>query len=287
MSRKNGKEMKRLMIAVSVTMLILVVAIVAYFVIDVTLTTNRNMEENKTKMIESSVLLLKEVSSRVLNMQTTMGLIKYFDQSQLQAILKSGDFNLFYEMAVDLAVSLYPVEYAALFKDGKILAYQTSPGVVVDPTTMPVAPPPGLEYTTSETLGNKQGFFVSLFYDADLGSLGFGNFQAQLVVDRTKELADIESYFNNQRNSLLLAMLIAAGIAIILTILLTTLGLRYFTRKYVVDPIEKLNTTAEQIMDGTYEGDVEVDDDSAFRAIQALLRSGQKVLCRMDEQMDE
>jgi|GEM_PF-7022183 len=40
MGRKTGKEMKNLMVAISLSTLILVLAIVTYFVIDVAVTTN-------------------------------------------------------------------------------------------------------------------------------------------------------------------------------------------------------------------------------------------------------
>jgi len=66
-----------------------------------------------------------------------------------------------------------------------------------------------------------------------------------MIIDRTEELADIEEYFQEQRNDLILQLSIAAIIAIILTLLLTTLGLRYFTNKYVARPIEELNCAAE------------------------------------------
>ena len=108
-----------------------------------------------------------------------------------------------------------------------------------------------------------------------------------MIVDRTQEIAGIEAYFTDQRNDMILRMSIVSIVAIIITLLLTTLGLRYFTRKYVVDPIEELNHTAEEIADGTFKGEVKVDEDSAYAALQGLLRSGQKVLSRMDEELGE
>lgn len=108
-----------------------------------------------------------------------------------------------------------------------------------------------------------------------------------MVVDRTQELADIETYFKDQRNDLILRLSIAAFIAIILTLLLTTICLRYFTRKYVVKPIEKLNRGAEEIAEGAYRGEVEVDEASAYAALQGLLKSGQKVIRQFDDDLRE
>jgi hypothetical protein len=284
MAHKSGKEMRSLMIAVSVTTLLLVLAIIAYFVIDVTVTTDNNIKDNKTKMIDQSVLLLKQISGNILDIGKNVALMKYFDQDVLQSMVQ-GNIDAFYDMAVQMGITLYPVDYVSIIKDGQVMAYNTKPGLTVDPATLPVTAPEG-DYMTLNSLGNKEGFFICVFYTADLSNIGFGKFQANLVVDRTQELADIESYFNHQRNDLLLWMLIGAGIALILTILLTTFGLRYFTNKYVVMPIEKLNRTAEQVMDGSFEGEIQVDEDSAYSALQGLLRSGQKVLRRMDKEID-
>jgi len=42
MQAKSGKEMRKLLVAVSVTTLVLVLAVIAYFMIDVIVTTNSN-----------------------------------------------------------------------------------------------------------------------------------------------------------------------------------------------------------------------------------------------------
>jgi nitrate/nitrite-specific signal transduction histidine kinase len=78
-------------------------------------------------------------------------------------------------------------------------------------------------------------------------------------------------------------MSIVAGVAILLILLISTFGLRYFTNKYVMEPVNELNHMAESIADGTFEGDVVVDEDSAYAALQGVLRSGQLILRRMEE----
>jgi len=73
--------------------------------------------------------------------------------------------------------------------------------------------------------------------------------------------------------------------SVILSLLITTVVLRRLTRKYVAKPIEALNRAAEEIIAGTYSGEVRVDEGSAYAALQGLLRSGQKVLQRLDREM--
>ncbi len=78
-----------------------------------------------------------------------------------------------------------------------------------------------------------------------------------------------------------------AALSIIIIILLTTLGLRYLVNRYIMRPVNDLNTAAEKIVTGTFEGEVEYDADSSFAPIQGLLRSGHKVLSRMDDELAE
>jgi nitrogen fixation/metabolism regulation signal transduction histidine kinase len=154
----------------------------------------------------------------------------------------------------------------------------------VDGSTIPVSDSESGSFTLN-SLGGRQGFFIGVYFSTNLSMYGLGTMHGVAIVDRTAELADIENFFADQRNSQVMGMSIAAIVALVLTILLTTLGLRYFTNKYVVKPIRELNQTAEAIIDGTFEGQVEVDRDSAYYALQGLLESGQKVLRHVDEKM--
>jgi len=286
MKRKTGKEMRNLILAVSLITLVLVIAIIAYFMISVIVTTNSNIEHNKDRMIEESVRTLYDMGEIASMTNMDAGIIKLLNQEIIDKVLE-GDMKYLYEVGVDIMISFYPVDYTSIILDGEIVSYRTRNDNAVDLAEIPnEAPEEG--YETLDSLGDKEGFFVSVFIPFDMASFGFkGEMYVNLVVERTEELAEIEDYFIEQRNDLILQMSIAAIIALILTLLLTTLGLRYFTNKYVAKPIEELNRAAKEIADGTFDAEVEVDEDSAYAALQGLLRSGQKVLQRMDEEMRE
>lgn len=228
---------------------------------------------------------MQQTTGTVSNVGSSSEIVQYFNQDIPKQIL-SGDSGLFYHMVADLATTLYPIDYVAIVKDGQVIEDRAKPGLTVDPTTVPIAEPEA-GYDTLNSLGNKEGFFIEVFFTSNLNMYGLGILHGVGIVDRTAELADINKYFSHQRNDLILGMSIAAIIALILSILITTLGLRYFTNKYVVKPIEKLNRTAETIVQGTFEGDVEVDEKSAYAALQGLLQSGQKVLRQMEEYTEE
>lgn len=285
MENKKAKEMRNLMISVTASVLILLLAIIAYFMIDVAITTNRNIERNKELVIEQSVLTLSTILDEIKGMTINANLFNLINEDIVNDIL-TGEMEPLFQFIIDFVLNLYPIDYVGVVSDGKLVAYGDSGGYNIDPSEMALEPEME-EFDVFETLGEKNGFFVSQFYDVDLKNLNLDAFSVNMVVDRTDEMESVTDYFEDQRNDLLLRLSIASAIAVIFSLLLTTFGLRYFTRKYVVQPIEELNRAAEDIVNGTFEGEVKVDPDSAYSALQGLLRSGQKVLQRMDEEVKE
>ncbi|NPV60833.1 MAG: hypothetical protein HPY75_14380 [Actinobacteria bacterium] len=287
MKRKTGNEMRRLMVAVSATTLILVLSIIAYFMVDNIVTSNRNIEKNKQLVIEQTASALTEISDNINALLSSPSTLEIFNQDLVMEFVKTHNFDLFNELANKIALGFYPIDYSAVIRGGKLVHYDARSGLDIDPSEMPVEPYEG-EYEVLYSLGGKEGFYVSAFFPIDLSIVGMDEtIYINMIMDRTAEYREIESYFKDQRNDLIVRMCVVSALAIVLSLLLTTLGLRYFTRKYVVDPIEELNRMAEEIASGTFEGEVEVDEKSAFSALQGLLCSGQKVLRRLDDELQD
>jgi len=286
MRGKSGKEMRDLMLAVSLSVLLLVLAIIAYFMIDTIVTTNDNIEANKQLVIDQSVLALTEVGENISGMTGSPAMIGMFNQELMDDIL-SGEWETFYTLIGNIAINFYPIEYVGVIRNGEVVYYESEGDYNINASELPAQPPEEGDFETLDRLGDEEGLFISVYYPVDMSIASLGDFYVNMIVDRTAELAAVDDYFSQQRNDLVLRLSIVSVIAIILTLLLTTLGLRYFTRKYVVNPIEELNRTAEEIMNGTFAGEVQVDEGSAYAALQGLLRSGQKVLSRMDEELKE
>ena len=283
MKGKTGKEMRQLMLAVSLSVLVLLLGIITYFMVDIIVTTNNNIEHNKQMAIDKSVISLSEIGEIVSNMTSSSSMTQLFNRDLVKEIA-AGNQEALYDLAGKFCTIFYPIEYIGIIRDGELEYYSTKGDIEIDPASMPTEPPQG-EYGTMDELGGEKGLYISAFYPIDLSVLGMGELEVNMIVDRTDELATVEKYFEDQRNDLILRLSIASVIAVILSLLLTTFGLRYFTRKYVVKPIEELNRTAEEIADGTFEGEVQVDEESAYAALQGLLRSGQKVLQHMDQEI--
>ena len=274
--------------AISLLVLLLVLAIISYFMTDITITYNRNIVDNREKVIQESVRGLQDMNSlMVLSSGISPELMEVFNKDLLKEMM-GGDLDALYRAGVVVGINMYPIDYVGFIADGKLMKYGTRKGVSVDPTELSTTPPEG-DYQVLDRLGGSEGFFISVFMPVDLSILGLeeGSIYVNMIVDCSEEMKGIETYFRDQRNSLLARLFIAAAVAIIASLLVTTFGLRYFTRNYVLDPIEKINRQAREIMEGTFRGEVEVEERSAYAPLQGLLRSGQKVLARMDEELRE
>jgi hypothetical protein len=194
----------------------------------------------------------------------------------------AGNTDRLYDMVATFAVAVNPLEYAAVVVDGEVVDYRNGRGVEVEP--MDVRMPSAGSYEVLSELCGSEGCYVSMAYPIDLRTYGFDEFYLNMIIDRTAEMQEIEAYFVTQRSDLITRMSIVAGVAILLILLISTLGLRYFTDKYVMQPVNELNHMAEEIADGTYVGDVEVDEESAYAALQGVLRSGQLILRHMEKE---
>jgi methyl-accepting chemotaxis protein len=285
MNRKLGSEMKTLIFwATSITVLLLLL-VIAYFMIDITITTANNIDANKQLMIDQSVETMRENGEKISAMGSDPTMFSYFNQDMVNKIL-GGDWSAIYELMNNLAMKFYVAEYVGVVRDGKLVTYNMVDGYELDPNTLPTQPPEG-SYTTMDKLGDKQGFFISYFYGLNLKLLGPSEVSVNFIVDRTAQLKTVEETFTKQRNDLLLRLSIAALLSIVLFILLTTLGLRYLVNRFIMRPVNDLNDAAEEIVAGTFEGEVEYDANSSFAPIQGLLRSGQTILNKMDEELSE
>lgn len=281
-----GRELKQMVLWATVITLLLFILVIGYFMIDVAVTTNNNIEKNKHMTIDQSVVTLQDMAENLKGLGNGQAYVFSIIDPDITMRAMSGDMELIYESICNIAYDFYPVDYIGLSQDGKVLIEKMSGEIEVNEASLP-AKPEAEDYVTMDELGGREGFFVSLYYTIPLGGLGLRAIEGNFIVERTKEMQEVENYFTDQRNSQLLRMSIAAVIAFILAALLTTVGLRMLASRYIMGPINELNEQAEGIITGTYDGEVPYDKDSTFAPIQGLLRSGQRVLSRMDSEIGE
>ena len=169
MKDRTGKEMRDLMLAVSLSVLVLVLAIIAYFMLDIVVTTNRNLEHNKQLVIDQSVFSLSEIGANISDMTGSPRMIGLFNQDLIDDIL-AGDWAAFYDFIGDFAINFYPIDYVGVIRDGEVVSYKTSDGSEVDVKQLPTSSQE--TYETLTRLGDREGLFVSVLYPIDLSIVG-------------------------------------------------------------------------------------------------------------------
>ncbi|MBN1289271.1 MAG: HAMP domain-containing protein [Actinobacteria bacterium] len=97
-----------------------------------------------------------------------------------------------------------------------------------------------------------------------------------------EELAEIESFFNGERNNLLVSMGIVLSASGLLAVVLIMFVLGYLLRTRITEPVDELEVIAERVMKGELDIDIPIQAGEEFeglkRAFAAMLESLQKLV---------
>ena len=201
--------------------------------------------------------------------------------------LSRGDLGPIYNLIMNISGLASPAEYIGLIKDGKVYDYTVKPGVTIDQKQILTSPPTG-NYKTLDSFGNVKGTLIYVFYPIDLSKFGLGpKIYMSSVFDLTRQVKEIDSYFNDQKKDEIVTLIVMGLFTVIVFALYSFFWLRYLIDRFVRKPVADLNTMAEEIAAGTFEGEVAVDPGSDFAALQGLLKSGQLILRKHDEKLGE
>ncbi len=287
MKRERGSEMNKLLWSFTIPVLLLVAAIVGFYLAEGIVSTNNSAKHTKQLLIDQTVQSYKRIGENFQNMNFSMELVKLFNPEVVQAVV-AGNAVPLYGLSKSIMGIVSPAEYVAVIADGQIKDQTTTGGTTVDTSQLPTSPPPR-DRKLLDSFNGKKGTYVDVFYPIDLAKVGapISKFYVSAVFNVTAQINDINKYFNDQKQNTIIKLSITAVVALLLFALLSTFWLRYLIRKYIRKPVEELNTMAEEIATGTFEGEVVVDRDSDFAALQGLLKSGQLILRKFDEKMDD
>ena len=108
-----------------------------------------------------------------------------------------------------------------------------------------------------------------------------------LLIDRTEEIEAIDAIYEDEKSDLVARQVIIGVVAVALAKLLSMLGVRLLARRYITGPIEELASASHRIMQGEFDGDVQVVEDSDYADIQRLLQSGKVLMDKMMEHQVE
>ncbi len=120
--------------------------------------------------------------------------------------------------------------------------------------------------------------YISLCKKTDYPFVGPEDQYVYTLVDITEQTDAITVLYQDSRSQLLWSQLIIALMLLVLSIILAPLVVAWAVRKYVSAPILELDELSKQIMEGTLEKDVAVDETSSFGNIQRLLARAQELL---------
>ena len=146
-------------------------------------------------------------------------------------------------------------------------------------------PDPSLDEVQSEVLtsfNGKDGYFISVY--SPLTMPGMQNAFFNFVIDRTEQVQALEQTYSDEKSSLILQQVAVGLVAIAIALVLSLIGVRVLTRRFITGPIEEMTRASHEIMEGTFAGEVTVDEESDFADLQRLLKSGKILADKMCEE---
>lgn len=279
MSAGRGHEMRKFLVTTSLLVILLIAAVILYTILEGVNRVDREMETEKDRVVLSLVdffnASLEEISVAGSNPRLMEELFN-------PALAKSSDIVdqiKLLQYITEIQRAQYTADYMTYVSGGMLLAASVKPGL--DISDFPTEMVDG-GYEIVAELGGREGTFISVFHETEISPLTKDEF-INVAIDRTEEFDAIEGFFAAEKTRLIKRQIVAGVVAAAISLLITVLGVYLLTRRYITGPIEKLADASHRIMDGTFDEEVEVVEDSDYADIQRLLQSGKVLMEKMGE----
>jgi len=280
MKERGGHEMRKFLLYVSALVVVLIAAVILYTTLDSISRINQEAEREKESVEEALVSYLAISAEASAGLARDPIISRVFSEEMTGSFAR-GDMGLISEFLAAILRPLYDAEYVAVVVDGEVVAANVEKGSGFDdfPSKMP-GDGDEVTYEVLDSLGGVEGYFVSFYRPFSIpGVNGFLNF----VVDRSEQIQAIDAKYEDEKSDLITRQIIIGVIAIIAVLLITLMVVRMLTRRYITAPIEELAEDSHRIMEGTFEGEVKVVEESDYADIQRLLQSGKVLMEKMEE----
>jgi HAMP domain-containing protein len=183
---------------------------------------------------------------------------------------------------------LYSAEYGVAVIGGEISGYAVKEGLTgfdVERDAPRSMPDPSLDEVQSQVLDSfagREGYFLSVYSPLNMPGMkgAFFNF----VIDRTEQVKALDKTYSDERSKLILQQVVVGLVAIAVALAITLLGVRLLARRFITGPIEEMARISHDIMEGSFEGEIAVEERSDFADLQRLLKSGKMLVDRMCEE---
>jgi HAMP domain-containing protein len=277
---RKGKEMRRYLVSVTALVVLLLMAVMLYTTIDSIRRINREMDKEKTRVTEQLV----DYFSTTLQALSVTGqdteIMKSVFREDLVGTKDMSKQLILLNFLTEMERSQFGADYLTYVSNGSIVSKSVDPALEITDfqTSMPNEEK---NYVILDELGGREGYFISVYVPAPLAGIGeeFMNF----AVDRTDQMTALEQEYSDEKSSLIARQITIGVIILVLGGLISALGVYYLTRRDITGPIEEIARISDQIVEGTFKGEIEVNPDSDFSSLQVLLSSGKQILDKMGD----
>jgi HAMP domain-containing protein len=272
--------MRKFLILVSVLVVLLIVGVIAFTTWDSVSRINDAAEREKENVVQSQVDFYMESSEASSSLQMDPVILGSLNPSMMESF-GQGDITPMLDFLTAIIRPMYTAEYITYIYQGNIEASSLGEGIDISelPTAMPEETDE-IHYEILNEFNGVEGSFISIYRPFNMPGMqgAFMNF----LIDRTESIEAIDAVYEEEKSSLITRQIIIGIIAIVIALLISTLGVYYLAKRYITGPIEVIADTSHQIMEGTYEGEVDVDEDSDYADLQRLLQSGKRIIDKMN-----
>lgn len=281
MKEHGGHEMRNFLLLVSALVVVLIVAVILYTTFDSINRINQDAEREKDNVEQSLADFYVESTDASMGMSRNPVIIASLSPTLMES-MGEGNLTPMLDFLTALLKPVYTAEYVAYIFQGDIMASSLGEGIEESdlPTTMPEESDE-IQYEVLGEFNGEEGYFFSVYLPFSMPGIQ-GAFM-NLLIDRTEQIEAIDAVYDAEKSDLITRQIIIGVVAIVVALLLTLLGVRYLARRYITGPIDRLAAVSHSIMEGTFEGEVEVEEGSDYADIQRLLQSGKTILDRACE----
>ncbi len=276
----RGNEMRMFIIHTTAVLLVFTLLIIAGFTIFSLVRIDRDEENAKQNVIDQFLTFFEDTANASRDLQSNPTIQETMTNSPMMAEAARMNFMPTAAFVAAVLRSTYDAELYAFIVNGEPVVVETKEGVEVPGELPAEAPEEG--YEVLNEFNGQDGTFIAVYHETAFPGIPPDQF-TYFVVDRSDSIQALTDIYDNERTRMIWTVIILGWVAIGAAVLLSTLVLRHFTKRYITRPIEELIAVSHEIMDGSFEGEVQVTESSDFADLQRLLRSGQIVLTKAAE----
>ncbi len=282
MDMRKGKahEMRKFLISISVLVITLLIIGIIYNILDTRTRLKREENTERQRVVDQLSRYVMDSFAATMKVGEEPQSIQGLD---IQFILEAskGNYVPVMQFIAKFFRNLYNLEYVAFIKDGVVIVENTREGLAFPGGDVPKSFPPQDSQLLTK-LGDRDGYFISMCVNTPLPGQESEQF-ANLVLDRSEQIAEIGSYYQQQRKNSLHRQILIGIILIAMATILSTLGVFLLSRYFITGPIQEITRISRQIMEGTFQGEIKVNRESDFAQLQGLLQSGKLIMEKMGE----